>query len=230
MKRIKVGERLLCASRFVRQGAYFADIGTDHAYLPVFLLLEGVISRAVCSDINEGPLETARKNAEEYGVTERIKFLLTDGAEALSGMGITDYAICGMGGELIADIIERAPHLRDTGVRLILQPMSREGTLRRYLAERGFSTVGESYSYDAGKYYVAMAVEYTGDVREISDYEAELGNIERYLSGSEAVGYLGKRLSALERASAGKTQGGEDNSYEESVIREAKEIMKGFLK
>lgn len=230
MKRIKVGERLLSASRFVRQGAYFADIGTDHAYLPVFLLLEGIISRAVCSDINAGPLEVAKKNAEEYGVSEKIDFVLTDGAGALSDRGITDYAICGMGGELIADIIERAPHLRDTGIRLVLQPMSREGILRRYLAASGFSTVGESYSYDGGKYYLSMAVEYTGGSREISDYDAEFGGIDKALPREEAEGYLKKKISALERISEGKAQGREDNSAEQALLREAKERLKGFLK
>ena len=228
MKRIKVGERLLSASRFVRQGAYFADIGTDHAYLPVFLLLEGKISRAVCSDINAGPLEVAKKNAEEYGVSGKVDFVLTDGAGALSGRGITDYAICGMGGELIADIIERAPQLRDVGVRLILQPMSREGILRRYLAESGFSIIGESYSYDGGKYYISMAVEYTGEKRVISDCCAEFGDIYKALPSEEAEGYLKKKISALEKTSRGKMLGGEDNSYEEALISEAKERLRGF--
>ena len=114
-----IGKRLLSAAEFVRQGAYFADIGTDHAYLPLFLLEGGKIERAVCSDINAGPLETAKRNAEEYGLSDRIIFRLTSGAEGLSDMGITDYAICGMGGELIAEIIESAPHLKDGAVRLI---------------------------------------------------------------------------------------------------------------
>ncbi|MBR4835801.1 MAG: SAM-dependent methyltransferase, partial [Clostridia bacterium] len=117
--------RLASAAELVRQNAIFADIGTDHAYLPLFLLESGRISFAYCSDINEGPLASARKNAEERGMVDKMDFILTDGATVLRDREITDYAICGMGGELIADIIHRAPHLYDGGVNLILQPMSR---------------------------------------------------------------------------------------------------------
>ena len=102
--------RLASAAELVRQNAIFADIGTDHAYLPLFLLESGRINFAYCSDINEGPLASARKNAEERGMVDKMDFILTDGATVLRDRGITDYAICGMGGELIADIIHRAPN------------------------------------------------------------------------------------------------------------------------
>ena len=128
-----INARLLCAAEFTRQNATFADIGTDHAYLPLFLLDLGRIKYAYCCDINEGPLASARRNAEERGRLDRTEFILTDGATALAGKGISDYAICGMGGELIADIIDRAPHLKDGTVNLILQPMSRQEKLREYL-------------------------------------------------------------------------------------------------
>ena len=75
MKTAHLTPRLFCAAEFVRRGAVFADVGTDHAYLPIFLLEEGKISRAVCSDINEGPLLNAEKNASEHGVLEKIDFI-----------------------------------------------------------------------------------------------------------------------------------------------------------
>ena len=219
MSRVTLSKRLLSASKFVRQGAYFADIGTDHAYLPIFLLQEGRISRAVCADINEGPLESARRNAEGLGYAEKTEFYLTDGAEGLSDKGITDYAVCGMGGELIADIIHRSPHLKNRGLRLILQPMSRQGHLRRYLAENGFSVVGEDYSYDGGKYYLSLAAEYTGAPRPITDVEAELGLFaEAGALSSEARGYFSVKLSALKKSVNGKRLGGEDFSREEELM------------
>ena len=154
MRSVTLDGRLNSVGKFVRQGAEFADIGTDHAYLPIYLLKCGRISSAVASDINEGPLASARANAEEMGVSEKIRFVLTDGARGLEDMGITDVAIAGMGGELIADIIENSPFLRDEKIRLILQPMSKQGHLRRYLSERGFDIVAEDYSSSAGKFYV----------------------------------------------------------------------------
>ena len=168
-----VGSRLLSAAGFVRQGAYFADVGTDHAYLPLFLLSGGIIERAVCSDINRGPLASAEMNAAEAGLSDKMTFHLSDGAADLVGLGLTDYAICGMGGELIANIIDRAPHLKSADINLILQPMTRHAELRRYLSENGFSILVESHSYEAGKYYVCINARYTGECKNITDFEAE---------------------------------------------------------
>ena len=216
-----VGNRLLSAAKFVRQGAYFADVGTDHAYLPIFLLSQGVIERAVCSDINEGPLASARHNAQEAGLLDKMIFRLSDGAAELSGIGITDYAICGMGGELISMIIDRAPHLKDRAVNLILQPMTRQRELRRYLSISGFSVLSEEYSYEAGKYYLCILASYTGESREISEFEAEFGIINpRKEISPERKGYIDAKLRALHKASDGKRTGGDDDSREARLVDE----------
>ena len=223
-----VGKRLLSAAKFVRQGAYFADVGTDHAYLPLFLLGEGIIERAVCADINEGPLESARKNAAEVGFSDKIIFKLSDGAAELCDMGITDYAICGMGGELIADIIERAPHLKDGSLNLILQPMTRQSSLRRYLYENGFEVLEESYSFDAGKYYLCMLVKYSGVSKEISDFEAEFGDLSDVCSMSdEKIGYIEGKLKALYKAALGKESQGDNDSPERRLINKYEAILAG---
>ena len=211
--------RLNSAAELVRQGAVFADIGTDHAYLPIFLLESGRIESAFCTDINEGPLNSARNNSKGLPFEDKMTFILSDGAEALSGRGITDYAICGMGGELIAAIIERAPHLKEKGTRLILQPMSRQSHLREYLLSHGFAIICESYSYDAGKYYLCILAEYTGECREIDACEAEIGCLGAEIYGADArVGYLSEKLRALKKAYNGKIKGGEDNPSEKILI------------
>ncbi len=222
-----IGKRLLSAAEFVRQGAYFADIGTDHAYLPLFLLEEGKIKNAVCADINAGPLESAKNNAEAYGLSDKIIFRKTDGALGLADMGITDYAICGMGGELIAEIIEASEHLKHPDVRLILQPMSKQAHLRRYLEENGFSTVGESYSYDSGKYYLCLAVEYTGNCRKINEFEAEFGNITPRVDFSpEMQRYFDEKIKSLEKTAKGKIKGGEEYPAELKLLNEYRERIK----
>ena len=219
-----INARLLSAAELVRQGAVFADIGTDHAYLPLFLLGEGKIARAVCADINEGPLNSARANAREAGITDKVEFVLTDGAAALSGKGITDYAICGMGGELIAAIIDRAPHLRDDGVNLILGPNSRQATLRKYLASEGFEIKCESYSTDAGKHYVTFLATYTGNKTEIDDISAEIGtkNVE-YVNKSAQRCYLNAKLAAFIKQRDGKKYGGDSAKYEELMVEKITE-------
>ena len=182
-------KRLLSCADYVRAGAVFADIGTDHGYLPLFLLKSGRIERAYLSDVNEGPLSTARANAQSEGLVDKCEFTLTDGAAALAGKGITDYAICGMGGELIASIIGAAEQLRSPDVRLILQPMTKHAHLRRYLLREGFVILEESYSLADGKYYVTILAEYSGEAREPDIIEAELGSQD--VRDGERVAYIG---------------------------------------
>ena len=216
-----LGKRLLSAANFVRQGAYLADIGTDHAYLPLFLLDRGVIGRAVCADINEGPLASAVENARECGLSDRITFKLTNGAIGLSDMGITDYAICGMGGELIAEIIDASEHLKDKGVHLILQPMTKQAHLRKYLAKEGFSILSEDYSHEAGRYYLTILAEYCGTAREISDFEAEFGTPPREEERTEEMrGYFEAKIRTLKKIRDGKKSSGELDIPEALIIEE----------
>ena len=211
--------RLLSVAELVRQGAVLADIGTDHAHLPIFLLEKGRIERAVCSDINKGPLSSAENNAKAAGVSERIKFVLTDGAAALFGLGVTDYAICGMGGELIADIIDRAEHLRDGSLRLILQPMTKQAHLRRYLYNNGFEIECESYSTEGERHYVAMLVKYTGHSREITQIEAEIGtNYMNYANKSSQISYLKGKNKAYKKTIDGKKTSGGSFDDEAAVL------------
>ena len=221
-----INARLLCAAEFTRQNATFADIGTDHAYLPLFLLDLGRIKYAYCCDINEGPLNSARRNAEERSRLDKCEFILTDGAATLAGKGITDYAICGMDGELIADIIDRAPHLKDGEVNLILQPMSRQEKLREYLVRSGFSIQGERYSLDAGKYYVCMLATFTGVRREISPLEAIVGFADcEYYGREHRLSYLTAKLTSLERAYNGKKESGLPCPEELRLISELRDYI-----
>lgn len=213
-------KRLLSCAEFVRAGAVFADIGTDHGYLPLFLLREGRITRAYLSDVNRGPLSSAERNATEEGLSYKCEFILTDGARALADKGITDYAICGMGGELITRIIGDAPHLFTEGTRLILQPMTKQECVRRFLVENGFSVITERFSFDSGKYYVTVVAEYTGANGEISDEDAELGfKMAHDGDRVEYLGYLEGKKKAVLKALNGKIKGGVDTSEEEAALR-----------
>ena len=213
-------KRLLSCAEFVRAGAVFADIGTDHGYLPLFLLKEGRIERAYLSDVNRGPLSSAERNAKAEGLDSKCEFILADGASALSGKGITDYAICGMGGELISRIIEDAPHLFENGTRLILQPMTKQECVRRFLLEHGFSVVAERFSFYSGKYYVTIVAEYTGEISVVSDEDAELGFKLPHIGDSvEYCGYLEGKKKATVKALEGKIKGGLDATKDKEALR-----------
>ena len=231
MREITLGNRLLSVAELVRGGAVFADVGTDHAYLPLFLLKNGKIERAICSDINVGPLENARANAEEYGLTDKISFVLTDGAVALSGLGITDMAICGMGGELIADIIEAAPFIKNERVHLILQPMTKQEHLRTYLLKNGFEITGEVYSAEGQRSYITLEAEYTGTATPIS-CERILG-CAVYKCAEEQLAYLTSKLNSMKRELMGKRASGEDTAvlgeqvlYTQNLVNNLKKYIK----
>ena len=167
--------RLLAAASVVREGAFLADIGTDHAYLPLHLLQTGRITHAIAADIGEGPLARARAHIAESGMSAQIETVLTNGLEGLADRSLTDIAICGMGGELIVDILSRAPFVRDGSIHLILQPMTRAATLRHYLAKEGFAILAERPCRAAGRVYSCLCACYDGVVRTLSPAEAELG-------------------------------------------------------
>ena len=230
------GARLLSAGSLVRRGAVFADVGTDHGYLPIALLRDGVIRRAILTDLREGPLSAAKENVAAAGLSGQVQFFLTDGAAALgvnvtpliAGLGVTDLAICGMGGELIAAILSRAPFLKDARVRLILQPMTRAAFLRRYLLENGFAIEEEICSLEAGKAYICLAASYCGEAIGCDDLYAEFGALLSRRPATEAESaYIRARLCALDRARAGKIRGGESAAYEERVLAAARARLGG---
>ena len=167
--------RLSTAFDFVRPNASVADIGTDHAYLPAALILQGRAQHAIAADINAGPLAKAAETVKKYNLRERIDLCLTDGLHGLEEKKITDILIFGMGGELIAKILEEAPFVRDPAIRLILQPMTKQADLRRWLSEEGFVILDERLSWAAGKTYQTICAEWHGEPYTMSALELELG-------------------------------------------------------
>ncbi len=177
MDLIKINDRLLDATQFVREGTRLADVGTDHAYLPIYLMQTGKIRAAVATDINCGPIDIASKNIAEHGYSENISTVLCDGLSHVLPSEADDIAILGMGGELIAKIIENTPWLRSADKRLILQPMTHPERLRAYLFASGFRTVGESITEDRGRIYQTLCVEFDGAVRQCGALALNFGKL-----------------------------------------------------
>lgn len=148
----------LCADMV--QGDYICDIGTDHGYLPAYLLSTGKCSRAICSDINPLPLRSSEEHLHKEGVAHMAQFVLSNGFESLDITGVTDIVIAGMGGETIAEILSheksRCP------ANFILQPMSRAEILRDHLAVNGFEVISERAAVCGGFAYAVMSCKFTG--------------------------------------------------------------------
>lgn len=228
MSRTVLDNRLRTAADLVRQGAYFADIGTDHAYLPVFLLEEGKVMLAYASDVAKGPVAAAEAHIAASSVKDRITLRLADGLEGLFSVfpQVTDIAICGMGGELIAHLIDEAPLVKNPAVHLILQPMTRVEVLRRYLAENGFCVKEERLSCADGRIYTCMSVFFTGECYTVDPLSALIG--ERLLSSERTplfCDYVKERLSSLETRINGLLRGGYDASSEERLANSLRRIL-----
>ncbi|MCQ2418578.1 MAG: class I SAM-dependent methyltransferase [Clostridia bacterium] len=158
--KIPISKRLLCCASMVLPGARVADIGTDHGYLPIYLLQNGIASSVYASDLREKPLQKARDNAQAYGVGEKIRFLQSDGLHNYDSSEMDTVICAGMGGDLICLILDAAPWLRNERYTLILQPQSGGQDVRRYLSEHGFYIVKEQMTEDAGFLYSVMLVHY----------------------------------------------------------------------
>lgn len=171
--------RLQSAIPYIKRGGRVADIGTDHAYLPIHLVREGIAESAIAADINLGPILSARANIESVGLADRIQTVQTDGLHGIEQYEPTDVLIFGMGGELIVKILSEAPWVRNEEIGLVLQPMSRAKLLRKWLVENGFSIVGESLT-DPNKFYQTIYARYNGTVAQYTEEELLLGkkNIE----------------------------------------------------
>lgn len=166
--------RLHAIADLVPPGSSFADIGTDHAYLPTWLLLNGIIERAIAADINHGPLERARETAKKYNVESKMEFRLCDGLTAVREGEATVIAIAGMGGDTIAHILGQAPWTKNPDITLLLQPMTSQPDLRRWLYENGYSIEDEKIAREGEKLYTILSAK-AGTMNELTQAELWAG-------------------------------------------------------
>ena len=155
-----ISKRLELVASFVPQGAILLDVGSDHAYLPIELIERGKIESAIAGEVVEGPYQSAVKNVEAHGLKEKIQVRLANGLAAFEeGDQVSVITIAGMGGRLIARILEEGLEKLSNVRRLILQPNNREDDLRIWLQANGFQIVAESILEEAGKFYEILVVE-----------------------------------------------------------------------
>lgn len=161
MDSITLSERLMQVSRFVPKGSRLLDVGSDHAYLPIYLCEQGLVTAAVAGEVVEGPYQSALDNVSRYGLEQRIAVRLANGLESFDETDAIDtITICGMGGRLIADILDAGKSKLDKVSRLILQPNNREDDLRRWLQDNGFRLVTETILQENDKIYEIFVVEH----------------------------------------------------------------------
>ena len=158
MRGPELSPRLRMVGELVPLGARLVDVGTDNAYLPSALILEGKIPWALAADLRQGPLDRARATVREYGLTGKVAFRLCDGLTGVQPCEVDAAVIAGMGGETIAAILSAAPWVREQDIPLILQPMSSFPDLRGWLEKNGFAIQEERLAREGKSLYAALSV------------------------------------------------------------------------
>lgn len=157
--KLPISKRLQVCAGFVSQGERVADIGCDHGYLGIYLLLNNIASSIIAADINPGPLQAAVTNSEKYGVREKIQFFLSDGVSNIP-RDFDTLVFAGVGGDTMIAVLNAAPWLKDDKYRFILQCQSKTPLLRQYLSENGWRIMEESVLQDGKFLYTVMEVSY----------------------------------------------------------------------
>ena len=196
-------ERLLSAVPYLTKGGAVIDVGTDHAYLPIHLVGQNISSRALACDINQGPIESARRNIAAAHLSRRIDTLCTDGLHGAENFDPDDILIFGMGGELIIRILSEAPWVKDPNIGLVLQPMTRAHLLRRWLLENGFDIVGETITHE-DRYYQTVAARYSGKSEEYTEEELLLGRLNIQNNAPNLCGFVEHEIGVWEAIRRGK--------------------------
>lgn len=203
---MKLDSRLIAIANLVRKNKIFADIGTDHAYLPVYLVENGIVNRAIAADLRVGPLENAKLAVESYNYSDKIELRLSDGLDNFKENEVEEIAVAGMGGLLISSFIERTTWLRNSDIHLILQPMTHVEELRKALFDNGFIIDNEVVAEDDDKLYIVLSVYFYGDATAYTDLDLIVGRLslnqddlsKKYLS--KIYEKYNKKLVALKKA------------------------------
>lgn len=166
---MKLTDRLLKIASLVSKGKKIADIGTDHGYIPVYLLNKGTIPFAILADVNKGPLENARKEVKYNNLTDKTDLRLGSGIEVLKKDEVDEIIIAGMGGILISELLEANKEVAHSVDKLILQPMQAQEELRKYLLSNGYEIVNEVLVKEDFRVYEIIVTKYTGKNTIIED-------------------------------------------------------------
>lgn len=223
-----LNKRLTLAAEMLGQVKSVADIGTDHAFLPIYLIKEGLAERVIACDIAEGPLSVAKANITKYGLADKIELRLANGLLGLEPNEVDAVTILGMGGETIADILTDSPWVKNPSVTLILQPMSCDDRLREYLLCEGFEIKSELGVESQGRFYTVMKVAFSGNIPKVGKEYKYIGKLLENPNAA-AITFVNNRLKSMKACMRDieKVERKQGLYYE---LKEAVEIIENILK
>jgi len=173
---MELSKRLYAVAGLVTEGASVADIGTDHGYVPIYLIKNNIASKVIAMDINKGPLERARMHIIGHGLKGQIETRLSDGLKNLEPGEVDAFIAAGMGGGLVIKILEDSKAVVDSLKFAVLQPQSEIAKVRKYLNRNGLVIIDEDMVEEDGKFYPMMKVVH-GEPQIYEEYEYIFGKI-----------------------------------------------------
>ncbi len=193
---INLSPRLSAAASLVKGGGIVADIGTDHGYLPIYLIQSGKIEKAIAADIGKMPLENAGKSVAQYGLADKIELRLSDGLNSFQENEVDEVVFAGMGGTLIAEKLKETPWIKNENIHFVFQPQSRAEDLRGFLYSNGFEIGEEIAIHEGNRFYIAFDAFYTGKIREFTAADCFLGKLPKT---EDAKIHIKKQVNRLQK-------------------------------
>lgn len=224
--KINISNRLLECAKRVSKNSKIVDVGSDHAYLPIYLCSSKIVSYAIACDINAGPLEISKKNIKKYNLENSICTRLSDGLENVQDTEVDEVIIAGMGGNLISNILNKSLEQNKKFKKYILQPIQYEFNLREYLCDSGFEITYENITESDKKTYVIIEAVYNNKKYNLSNLEKYIGtaNFIKNIDRSKEIYnmYLEKKLNSLynQKKGAQITKNFELEKYCDNLISE----------
>lgn len=216
--------RLALAARFCQGCTSVIDVGCDHAYLCLHLVQQGA-ARAFASDIRPGPLQAAKEHIAACGMEERVQAVLCPGLDAFGPEDADTVSICGMGGEMIASILENAPWTAKGEHKLVLQPMTNGNKLRKWLQDNGYGIVREALAQEGERLYVVL--EARGGKGGSCGSENHHLFTDALTADPLFALYAAKLREKYEKSRAGKALAGLDTAEEDAILHRLEEVTHG---
>ncbi len=167
--------RLKTIASMAEQCNCIADIGTDHAYIPIYLVKNHMCFKAIASDINRGPVKKAEMNILLENLEDKIQCRLGSGLNTIKPEEVQGIVIAGMGGNLIRDIIEQGMEVFKKAKYVILQPVQNSEVLREYIYKKGYDIIDEELCIDENKFYEIIKIKHNNEAKEIDSIFYEIG-------------------------------------------------------
>ncbi|MEG2583716.1 MAG: class I SAM-dependent methyltransferase [Oscillospiraceae bacterium] len=195
----KLTPRLQKIADMITHADAIADIGTDHAYLPVYLCMKGFCKIAIASDIRKGPVARAIATVKKYEMCDKIQVRLGAGLDTIKSDEVSAIVIAGMGGLMIAEILDKGSEILKSLEKIIIQPMTHQMELRKYLIKNGYTIVNEALAKEESKIYNIMEIKFEKSIESFTESDYYIGKKSIFNNDEFFDEYFSRKLDSTKK-------------------------------